>query len=321
MRNKRSVLGLSMLLPLSMLLFLVGCAKKEDKVVTINVSYGSYTDAALIIAEKKGFFEKNLPGYTIEYTHVASSPDIRDGVVSEQIDVASMSIFSYISAFESGVPLTLISFNCGTPVYAYSSTDRIQSVADIQHGDRIAINNKVTVIHFAFLAYCKEMFGEAMRYDNQISTISAADTIASLQTSADYEVALFNFPTCVKAEQIEGVTRIADFTEYVNEYNIGACEFTRDEYYDEYPEVIAGVRQAQLDGIAFMKSNSEEAAQILADVYGIEAEDVLEVFEIMLPSVEITGYDKIASLMYEIGVLEKEPVKFRELRNYEDIPK
>ena len=36
---------------------------------------------------------------------------------------------------------------------------------------------------------------------------------------------------------------------------------------------------------------------------------------------EITGYDKIASLMYEIGILDQEPGKFEDLRNYDDIPK
>ena len=321
LKNRAAALVMAVILCASLVIPMSGCAEKKRDTITVNVSYGSYTDAALIIAEKKGFFEKNMPNYTIEYAHVASSPDIRDAMISKQIDVSGMSIFSYITAYEEGMPISLISFNGGAPVYMYSANDEIKDVSDIKSEHRISINNKATVIHFAFLAYCKENFGDAMIYDSNLTTIAAADAIAALQTNDDFDAALFNFPGCVKAENIDGVSKIADFTSYIMDYNVGSALFTRDEFYDQYPDVIEAVKKAHQEGTEFIKNNRDEAAEILAEAYGVDKERLLEVFDTMLPALEITGYDKIASLMYEIGILDHEPGKFEDLRNYDDIPK
>jgi len=39
------------------------------------------------------------------------------------------------------------------------------------------------------------------------------------------------------------------------------------------------------------------------------------------PKKEVVGYDKQAALLYKTGILKKEPTKFENIPNYENIPK
>ena len=68
-------------------------------------------------------------------------------------------------------------------------------------------------------------------------------------------------------------------------------------------------------------SITEEAATILSEYYEIEQKDVLDALKNMPPTNKIVGYDKQAQLLFDAGILTKQPTKFDDLENYEKIVK
>jgi len=301
---------------------LTGCNLKEkDRVVRIAQT-GVYVSATAQIMQEKGILEKYLPDKVqIEWNQISTGPDLRDAIISEKIDIADFSLMTYILAYENNLPLTLLSFSGSTPINIYSNDDTINKMNEFTDYSKIAITNKSTNLHIAFLAYCKENLENAMRYDNCLSPIPAADAIASLQTSKDYNGCVFSFPMMIKAEKVEGLKLIADMTEVIQDYSIGDVFVVHSDYMDKNRDIVEAFLSAQDETLQFIKENPEETAQILASLYGIESEEVSQVLTSMPPTKEVIGYNKQAKLMYEAGILTKEATKFENIPNYENIPK
>lgn len=283
---------------------------------------GVYVSATAQIMKEKEILEKYLPeDVEIEWSQIATGPDLREAIISGNADIADFSLMTYIAAYENGLPLTLLSFSGSTPINIYSNDSEVEVLDGFPSTSSIAITNKSTNLHIAFLAYCKEQLGDAMRYDNCLSPIPAADAIASLQTSRDYNGAVFSFPMMVKAEENQNLKLIADMTDVITNYSIGDGFITHSDYIKENKDIIDAFLAAQDETLQFISDHSEETAQILATLYGVEVEEVNEVLAKMPPRKEVVGYDKQAELLYEAGILPKEPTKFANLPNYENIPK
>lgn len=321
--KKKLTKALALMLSVITLGTLTGCESKSEE-RTLRISRpNSYTATTACIMQEKELLEKYLPeGVTVEWSIIASGPDMRDAIVSKQVDMTSgMAQMTFIAAYESGLPLTLLSYDALSPLNMYSNDPEITAMDEFTETSRIAIGNKGTSHHLAFLAYCKQELGDAMIYDNLLSTIPAADAIASLQSSKDYNAAIFSFPNLSKAAAIEGVTLLADMTEIVEEYGMGGGFFMNSDYYSENPDIVEAFYKAQDEALQFIQDNTKEAAQILSEIFGVDEDEVLEVLQLMPPKKEVVGYDKQAQLMYEVGILEKEPTKFADMPNYEKIPK
>lgn len=305
-----------------MIVSLAGCeSKSNERVVRLswNISYGSVMQC---IMKEKGILEKYVPeGVTIEWSHVEGATEIRDAAVAGKLDIAAVSLSTFVSSYENGFPFTLLSYDGASLVNLYSNDPQITTIDDFTENSRIAIVNKSGYLYMAFLAYCKENLGDAMIYDNLLTPIPAADAIASLQTSKDFNGAVFQFPALIQAEEIEGVTLIADFTDIIKEYGFGSVFFTNSDYYEKNPDIIEAFYKAQDETLQFIKDNTEETAQILSEIFEVEADKIVEALQKMPPQKEMVGYDKQAQLMYEAGILEKEPTKLADLPNYDKIPK
>ncbi len=60
------------------------------RIVTINYNPDNYASAVFQIAKEKGIFEKYLPkDVEIEWTTLTSASDIRDSMVSGEIDIGT----------------------------------------------------------------------------------------------------------------------------------------------------------------------------------------------------------------------------------------
>lgn len=318
---KRCFSGLAILLMAIGCISMVGCGQNEGRKIRVAQT-GVYVSATAQIMKEKGFLEKYLPeDVEVEWSQISTGPDLRDAIVSGQIDVADFSLMTYIVAYENGLPLTILSYSGSTPINVYSNSNEIDEISKFSTTDKISITNKSTNLHIAFLAYCKEQVGDAMRFDNCLSPIPAADAIASLKTSNDYTGAIFSFPMMIKAEENEKLQLIAEMTEVIQEYSIGDVFVMHSDYLQENPDIAEAFLKAQDETLKFIKENPEETAEILSNLYGVEKEKILDVLEIMPPRKEVVGYDKQAMLMYEAGILQNEPTKFEDIPNYENIPR
>ncbi|MBD5522988.1 MAG: ABC transporter substrate-binding protein [Lachnospiraceae bacterium] len=313
----------AILVLLSLVFGLVACGSGEGQKRVVRIAQtGVYVSATAQIMKEKAILEKYLPAdVEIEWSQIATGPDLREAIISRNVDIADFSLMTYIAAYENGLPLTLLSFSGSTPINIYSNSSDIEVIDDFSSTSSIAITNKSTNLHIAFLAYCKEYSGDAMKYDDCLSPIPAADAIASLQTSSDYNGAVFSFPMMVKAEENENLKLIADMTDVITDYSIGDGFVTHSDYIEENKDIVDAFLAAQNETLQFISDHAEETAQILASLYGVEEEEVSKVLAGMPPRKEVVGYDKQAELLYEAGILTKEPTKFENLPNYDNIPK
>lgn len=301
---------------------LMGCGKQstEERVVRIGRT-GVYVSASSQIMQEKKILEKYLPeGVSVEWTQIATGPDLRDAIISRNLDIADFSMMTYILGVENNLPLTMLSFSGSTPVYIYSNEEGINQLSDFKDNSRISITNKSTNLHIAFLAQSNKELGNATAYDNCLVPIPAADALASLETSTDYNGAVFSFPMSIKANRNKNLELITDMTDVINEYSIGDVVAAHSEYFKENSDIIEAFYKAQEEAIDFIVNNPKEASEILANLYGVEAEEIEQIIDEMPPTNKVVGYDKQASLLYEAGILTSSPRKFSELANYENIP-
>lgn len=83
----------------------------KERTVVINYNPDNYASAVFQIAKEKNLFEKYLPeNVKIEWTTLTSASDIRDSMVSGDIDIGTPGIMAYMTAIDNGMPLSLMSF-------------------------------------------------------------------------------------------------------------------------------------------------------------------------------------------------------------------
>lgn len=88
-----------------------GTEVAKERTVVINYNPDNYASAVFQIAKEKNLFEKYLPeNVKIEWTTLTSASDIRDSMVSGDIDIGTPGIMAYMTAIDNDMPLTLMSF-------------------------------------------------------------------------------------------------------------------------------------------------------------------------------------------------------------------
>lgn len=309
---------LAVVLIVSLAVSITGCGSKQEKTIHISISTSYGTTTSNIMKEYQ-LLDKCLPeGYTVEWKTMTSASDMRDALVAGDLDIVCTSLPTFILGYENGLPLQLISFAGSVPIGLYTNDASIKSLSDFDKTDRIAAKSKGNNGHIAFLISCKEELGDALSLDEQIATVQEADALALLQSSNDYQASIFSFPMTVKAEKA-GLHEVVSFNDVINDYGIGSTYFTRKDFYNDEPEVVAALRKAQGMALDLIKNDPEGVAKKLSPIFDLGEEDILFALNTMPPQSQYKGYDKLAQLLYQIGLVEHEPTKFEDLANYNDI--
>ena len=292
-----------------MILFVFfSCSRtKKTSVVRINNSPSMTSATGHLIKELK-LMEKYLPQVIkVEWSDIAVGPDIRDAIVSEKVDIGDIAVISYLSAVENNYPLVMLSSAGKTQINVYSNRSDIKSFNDFTSSDRIAITSKGTNLHAAFMTKCYQIFGDPMKFDNLLVSIPAADAIASIQSSNDFDGAIFSFPNTVRVKDIANLTLISDMSDVINEYNIGSLYFTSESFYKNNPELIDAFLKAQIDANNFAATDPEKAAEVLSRIFEIEKDCLVEAL-LALPLTNVaSGLEKQAEILYGAGMLKNKP--------------
>jgi len=122
----------------------------------------------------------------------------------------------------------------------------------------------------------------------------------------------------VKAEDA-GLHCVKSFNDIIKDYGIGSIYFTRQEYYKNEPEIVEALKKAQLDALNLIKTDLYGVSEKLSPIFGLDAKYIADALTSCPPTTEYSGYNKLAKLLYDIGLVENEPTKFEDLFNYEDI--
>jgi len=312
------------------LLIISGCSPKNNpndsqgytkQVININAS-NNYTNIVLQTIKIKDLLTPLLPGnIVVEWSNMQVGTDYRDAAVAGHLDFLALSAAEAITAVENGLPLLLLSNQVVGYVEIYSTKDTIRSLSDLSETSKITVSGKSTTPHFVFALRCKELFDDAMIFDDCLVSVPNADVIGLMQTSNDYDAFIMSFPTCYKIPDDVNYHRIDDFAQIALNYNAGNYTFTTESFARDNPLFIEAFRKACEQAVELLTNEVDEMAVLLADLYGVDADTTAEVIRQCPPNLKMSGYDDIANLMYEMGILSKPPKKFSEFPNYNDIPK
>ena len=292
----------------------------SSTVIRINGSNNQVSAIQLVIRYKE-LLEPYLPdGVTVEWTDIANAADQRDAIVAGRVDIAGVAVPNVITALDNGLPLVIISAAAGSPVYMYSNNPDIQKFQDINAETRISLVTKGNAPHLAFLAKCKDVFGEATIFENNLVPMPHTEALASLESGRELDCSMFSLPTTLRANEIEGIQMIDDLTPYINEYGLTSYFVANEDFYKLNPMLIEAFRMASRDAVEYIRNNLSEVSILLGDLYEVDSVHIEEALLDCPPSLEVRGFDRLVDLMFEAGILANEPMRLEDLPNFDDIP-
>jgi NitT/TauT family transport system substrate-binding protein len=331
--KKKVIRLLTVILCISMMLsMLASCSNNqgnsergyEASVIRLNYNL-SYTASAVLLLKLTGILEELLPDdVSVEWTGLEGNTNVRDALAADRIDIGALNTTTFINAIANDLPIMVLSNYAVQTGVIYSARPDIQSLDDIQSGDKGATQSVGNVYHIALMLHALRTYGDAGKFDANLIAMSNSDMLSSVMTSNELSWIMLGFPATKRADLIDGLTPIFDMTQIIKDNNMGITICTNNNFNDRNPVLVEILYDAIEQVIDFMNNNPSEAARLLAEVYeDIYAADIEEQIRTAPPQLEMSesAYNTVAELMYEVGIIPNPPRLFSELPNYDRIPK
>ena len=294
---------------LGIILILTGCQGRPDqgKTLIIAEQYG-LAYAPLAVMQAKNFIEEIDPDLTIEWAKAGNTTAIREMMLAGKVDIGFMGIPPFLIARDKGMEWAIFTGLSQAPVGLVSSNPAIQSLADIQETDRIALPQPGSIQHILLAIAAEREFDDAARFDQQLVTMKHPDGMSAMLAGQELQLH-FTSPPFIFMELAESGTHLVlsgreamggPFT-----FIIGAVP---KRVRDEKAESLAVLKEALQKTMVFMQEEPEETMAILAESYQLEPEllkSYLENSELSYTD-EIEGLETFIDFMSRNGYLENE---------------
>lgn len=294
---------------------------------TIRIAHqrdGAVSCMVPVIIREKQLIEKYLPeGVSVEWELIPMQTDLRDALIAEKIDIAVTATSILITADAAGFQLVPVSDFVPMRLGLFSHHDDIKSVDDIQPDDKLFVTSIGTTLYTTFQIYCYETYGNAKQFENNVINMTIPEMWASVNSSDEIAVALLTSPDALWASDSELYEPILDLTPYGLEKSIGITAYTTEAFNNDNQVLVDAYRKASEEAITFARDNIAEAAALMAPFWEVDISVAEQELKFIPPNYEIpeSGYNELASLMYEMGALANKPKMLSEFSNYESIPK
>lgn len=242
-------------------------SSKPDKPVRIGFSswigYGAFH-----VAEKKGFFDKR--GVEVDITVSEDTSQRLIALKAGRLDATATTVDTIAAAAARGTPLVQVTgvdaSNGGDGIIA---TKDIKSVADMR-GKPVAVHQG-TIEEF-FLAYVLDKNGMTLD-DVKINNLKPDDAGAAF-AAGKVPVAVTYEPWLSRAKQNPNgqvLVSTKDFPDLI----VDTLAFSR-EYTEKHPASVKAFLAAYEDAVQFIKTNPDEANEIMAQVADQKPEELAE---------------------------------------------
>lgn len=205
-------------------------------------------------------------------------------------------------------------------VKAYTNDSNIKSLADFKSGNQISISGLASNPQAAYLAALKEEGLDVKEYNKMLVKIPNSEAIAMLESNNQIKGSILSFSANLKAEKLDNVHMVQDFTDVIQKYSIGTALIANTKFYEENQDICDAVLKVQREVIDTWDENFEENAVLLANQYKCEVDDVKDLMKTQPPTDKLTGYNNLANLLYETEMISK-PLKLEDLPNYDKLPR
>ena len=284
-----------------------GGGDAEDGAATLTIAhqYGM-AYAPLQVMKEQGLIEKNYEGeVNVEWSTLNSGAAINEGFLSGDIDVGAMGVAPAVTGITSGVPYKICSNMSAQPHKIMTNDKSIKTLKDI--GDeQIALVNVGSIQHILLAMAAEEQLGDAHAMDNNIAAMAHPDGYTAL-ISGSVKCQLTTSPYTFK-EEAEGMTEVEALQSVWPEGNSFIVAVASTELKEENPELYDAVVAALAEAIDWINNNKEEAAAMLCENEGVDAETMLTWLNdpACVFTTETKGIMDMATFMEENDFLENE---------------
>lgn len=289
---------------------LVGCGNSKNEEMPTKLTFTYVTsplNVPTIVEKEKGIFADEFDdmGIKVEYAELTSGADQTQALASGDVQVLyAVGASSVILSAANGADIKVLNMYSRSPkaFCLYAKDDTIFSAEDLR-GKTVAgpAGTNLHELLVSFLATA-DMTIEDVNYVN----MSIPEAKAALD-GGSIDAALLAGATAYQAEQ-QGYHLVADGEGLIDA--IIAVAVT-GEFYEKYPKIIDGLKDAQEEIAEFIKEDETEALAMTAKALDLNVDAVKEMYQYYDFSTKITssdknGFQRTADFMYENGMIEKQ---------------
>ena len=303
--KKRKMPGL--LLASLLALALCGCGQQEPPSIGIAEQYG-IAYAPLTIMKEKGFLEQELPDVAIRWQQFGGPTAIRESMLNGDVDFGFMGVAPVLIGIDNGMEWKYAAGISSNEVAIVTSRPEIKTLADFTGEDRIAILSPGCTQHILLCMLAEQQLGDPMALDGQLVSMSHPDALQALLSGTEITAHVAT-PPYLQQELEAGMSVMATGEEIMGRpFTFISC-VAMTQFYEEHRELYDGFIRALERSIEYLNQNMEECVRILAPVYGISEEALLEqmTYNGTIYSSRLEGVPELSAAMQQMGLTQGNP--------------
>lgn len=282
MREKpRSIkVTLSLILLTSWVIAGCGAAGGEGKTgggapTEVTVAYQPGIGSAhLLVMKEKQLLDQQFPQTKINWRRLSSGAAIRDAVIAGEVDIGSVGITPFLTGWNRGLDWKIICNTQLMPMWLMSSDESVQSVADFESGDRIAVPSPNST-NAVYIKYALEKAGlDPNTLDNNFVAMSHPKALQAL-AGGSVEAHMAS-PPFMFQEREDGMHSVFRGGELMGGLATVTVEAAKSSFYEKHPNFVKGWYRAAGKANDLINEAPAEAAPAVAKGIGESAavEDV-----------------------------------------------
>jgi NitT/TauT family transport system substrate-binding protein len=308
-RSRHVLCALAMLVPSVVACQPAGSAQSEATTVRIAKQPGLGYLSLIVMREQK-LIEKRVPGATLEWRELTSTPAIRDAMIAGQIDVGAGGVPPFMEAYDRGVQWKTIGALSNMPMYLVVNRPELTALGDVTAGHKIALPALGSPQHVTLRMAAERELGDPKALDDRLVAMAHPDAQAALLSNKEI-VGHFGSPPFQYEELARGGP---DFHVLVDSYKVmgGPHTFTlawaMDDWAAKNPKLFQAFVDAQTEATEFIRNDPAAAARLY-----VEGEKAKQTPEEILRQMQGKGIEftttplammKYAAFMQRIGTIK-----------------
>lgn len=284
------------------------CSGKKEGSETIRIGeqFG-LAYAPLQVMKARGFLEKLRPDIRVQWLQLGNTAAIREAVLSGDLDAGFMGIPPFLIARDKGMPWKLATGLSRAPLGLVVPEGKYRSLKNFSSKDKIALPQPGSIQHILLSMAVNRQMGDPSSLDGNLISLKHPDGMNALLSGSVQ--GHFTSPPYIFFEDDEPGFEILLTGEKAmgSPFTFIAGAVTED-FYEKNRDLYEDFLSAISESIEFINSNREETVNILAKVYSMDSEQLMELLYRpgMVFETDIRGLDLFIDFMHSNRYLNRQ---------------
>ena len=270
--------------------------------------------APLLIMKQLQWIEKDFPGTSVEWRELSNGATIRDGIISDTLQVGVVGTAPWLVGWSRDVPWKLLACASDADLWLNVTDPSIKSLKDIKAGQQIALPAPDSIQAFALRKGAQDILGNAHALDNNMVAMPHP---LGLQALITHQVTGHLTAPPFEWEEVDkGAHTIFNTHDAFGETCFTAVTMSTS-FYGRYPEFTAKLLDYMQRADKMIHADPAQAAKYIAEAEG--KPELAAQYKAWLGRQGIAytvvpqGFLKYANFMKSIGSISKVPADIKEI--------